>query len=69
MQMLHTNIITMVNDRVVMERPYWRNKEILTELQGLNMTQVVDFGIDQLLNGSGTTLLCLAHGNINAMTV
>lgn len=58
-----------INDRVVMERPYWRNEEILRELQGLNLTQVVEFGIDQLLNGAGTTLLCLAHGNIDAMTV
>ena len=61
----------MVNDSVVMERPFWRNEEILTELQELNLTQIVDFGIDQLIDatGSGTTLLCLAHGNIDAVTV
>ena len=53
-----------------MERPYWRNEEVLTELQGLNLTQVVDFGIDKLLQatGLGTTLLCLAHGNVDATT-
>lgn len=58
-----------INDRVVMERPYWRNEEILAEVQGLDLTQVVDFGIEQLLNGSGTTLLCFGHGNVDAMTV
>ena len=63
--------IVLLNDRVVMERPYWRNEEILAQLQGLNLSQVVDFGIDQLLHatGSGTTLLCLGHGNVNATTV
>jgi secreted Zn-dependent insulinase-like peptidase len=57
-----------IDDRVVMERPYWTNEEVLTELRGLNLTELVDFGIDRLV-GSGTTLLCLAHGNINATTV
>ena len=52
-----------------MERPYWTNEDILTELQGLNLTQVVDFGVNQLLSGSGTTLLCFGHGNIDATTV
>ena len=54
-----------------MERPYWRNEEVLTELRGLNLTQLVDFGIDRLVHatGSGVTLLCLAHGNIDAATV
>ena len=52
-----------------MERPYWRNEEILAEVQGLDLTQVVNFGIDQLLNGSGTTLLCFGHGNLDATTV
>ena len=61
----------MLNARVVMEHPYWRNEEILVEVQGLNLTQVVDFGIDRLILaiGSSTTLLCLAHGNIDAATV
>ena len=59
----------MVNDRVVMEHPYWRNEEILAEVQGLDLIQVVDFGIEQLLNGSGTTLLCFGHGNVDAMMV
>ena len=58
-----------VNDRVVMERPFWRNEEILVEVQGLNLTQVVDFGIDELLDGSGTTLLCFGHGNVDVMMV
>ena len=51
-----------------MERPYWTNEEVLTELQGLNLTELVDFGIDRLIS-SGTTLLCFAHGNIDADTV
>ena len=54
-----------------MERPYWTNEEILTELQGLNLTELVDFGIDRLVHatGSGVTLLCLGHGNVDATTV
>ena len=54
-----------------MERPYWTNEEVLTELRGLNLTELVDFGIDRLIQptGSSTTLLCLGHGNINATTV
>ena len=61
----------MLDIRVVMERPYWRNEAVLTELRGLNLTRLVDFGIDRLVHatGSGVTLLCLAHGNINATTV
>ena len=51
-----------------MERPYWTNEEVLTELRGLNLTELVDFGIDRLIS-SGTTLLCFAHGNIDADTV
>ena len=60
--------------RVVMERPYWRNEEILAELEGLNITEVINFGIDQLLmdpgtgqrnTDSGTTLLCFVHGNVD----
>ena len=52
-----------------MERPYWRNEEILAEVQGLDLTQVVNFGTEQLLNGSGTTLLCFGHGNVDATMV
>ena len=54
-----------------MERPYWRNEEVLAEVQGLNLTQVVDFGINRLVHAtdSGVTLLCLGHGNVNASTV
>ena len=52
-----------------MERPYWTNEEILDELVGLNFTEVLDFGIDTLLHGAGTRLLCLAHGNIDDDTV
>ena len=58
-----------------MERPYWRNEEILAELEGLNVTEVIDFGINQLLmdpdgtrprrTDSGTTLLCFVHGNVD----
>lgn len=48
-----------------MEHPYWTNEEVLTELLGLNLTELVNFGSQQLLTGSGTTLLCLAHGNVN----
>ena len=48
-----------------MERPFWRNEEVLMELLGLNLTELVDFGSHQLLTGSGTTLLCLVHGNVN----
>ena len=48
-----------------MERPFWQNEEILMELLGLNLTELVDFGSHQLLTGSGTTLLCLIHGNVN----
>ena len=48
-----------------MVRPYWTNEEILAELEQLNMTQVINFGIDKLLNGYGTRLLCLAHGNVD----
>ena len=48
-----------------MVRPYWTNEEVLAELEGLNLTQVVDFGINELLIGSGTRLLCLAHGNVD----
>ncbi|MCG8620685.1 MAG: hypothetical protein MJE68_01620, partial [Proteobacteria bacterium] len=44
---------------------YWTNEEVLTELQGVDLTELVDFGSHQLLTGSGTTLLCLAHGNVN----
>ena len=55
--------------RVVMERPYWTNEEILAELEGLSLTQVVDFGSGQLLTGSGTTLLCFGHGNVDEMEV
>ena len=47
-----------------MERPYWTNEEVLSELLGLNLTELVNFGSRQLLTGSGTTLLCLAHGNV-----
>lgn len=47
-----------------MERPYWRNEEVLAEVEGLNVTQVVNFGIE-LLHGAGTRLLCLAHGNVD----
>ena len=52
-----------------MERPYWTNEEVLAELVKLNITQVVDFGINELLQGSGTSLLCLAHGNVNDVQV
>ena len=57
-----------------MERPYWRNEEILTELEGLNISEVTNFGINQLLMDpgtrprridSGTTLLCFVHGNVD----
>ena len=48
-----------------MVRPYWTNEEILAELEQLNITQVINFGIDKLLNGYGTRLLCLAHGNVD----
>ena len=48
-----------------MERPYWTNEEVLAELVKLNITEVVNFGINELLHGSGTRLLCLAHGNVN----
>ena len=51
----------------------WRNEEILAELEGLNVSEVVDFGISQLLadprsapsTATGTTLLCFAHGNVD----
>ena len=54
-----------------MERPYWRNEEILAEVQELELLQVVDFGLETLIHATGasTTLLCLAHGNINDATV
>lgn len=52
-----------------MERPYWRNEEVLAEIKGLNFTQVIDFGVDQLIQGSGTTLLCFTHGNVNETQV
>ena len=54
-----------------MERPYWTNEEILAEVQELNLTQVANFGVDRLVHatGSGVTLLCLGHGNINNDTV
>ena len=54
-----------------MERPYWRNEEILAEVQELELPQVVDFGLGTLIHATGasTTLLCLAHGNINDTTV
>ena len=48
-----------------MEHPFWTNEEILAELQGLNVTELVNFGSGQLLTGSGTTLLCFVHGNVN----
>ena len=51
-----------------MERPYWTNEEILDELVGLNFTEVLDFGTGTLV-GTGTRLLCLAHGNIDDDTV
>ena len=59
----------MVIFRVVMERPYWTNEEVLAELVGLNFTQVLDFGINELLTGAGTRLLCLAHGNVDVNQV
>ena len=56
-----------------MERPFWRNEEIVAELEGLNVTDVIDFGINQLLadphtapsTATGSTLLCFAHGNVD----
>ena len=52
-----------------MEHPYWRNEEVLAEVEGLNVTQVINFGIDELLKGAGTRLLCLAHGNVDQKQV
>lgn len=60
-----------------MERPQWRNEEILAELEELDITQIIDFGIGQLLmdpmesgqTGAGTTLLCFVHGNVDKTQV
>ena len=60
--------------RVVMERPYWRNEDILAELKGLNISEVIEFGVGQLgavdpQSAGGTTLLCFAHGNVDSSQV
>ena len=60
--------------RVVMERPYWRIEEILAELKGLNISEVIEFGVGQLeavdpQSAGGTTLLCFAHGNVDSSQV
>jgi len=47
---------------VVLEQPYWRHWELLSEMAGLDLDQIVHFA-DTLL--SDITLLCFAHGNLD----
>ena len=50
-----------------MERPYWTNEQLIAELEGLEHTDVVDFGLRQILNNA--TLMCFAHGNVDQQNV
>ena len=52
--------------RVVLEQPYWRHWELLSEMEGLELDQIVQFA-DNLL--SDITLLCFAHGNLHQSQV
>ena len=47
-----------------MERPYWKHWQLLASVTSLNVSQVVSSVSDALFSNS--TLLCLAHGNLNA---
>ena len=51
---------------VVLERPFWRHWELLSEMESLELDQIAQFS-DTLL--SDITLLCFAHGNLNQSQV
>jgi len=63
-QCSHTDVSSL--HRVVLEQPYWRHWELLSEVEGLDLDQLVHFA-DSLL--SDITLLCFAHGNLDQSQV
>ena len=52
--------------RVVLERPYWRHWELLSEVKKLGLEEISSFANNLLSN---INLLCFAHGNVNQSKV
>lgn len=52
---------------VIMERPYWTNEQIITEMEKLDLQNVLDFADSSLLTNLSVT--CLAHGHVDSTTV
>ena len=52
--------------RVVLERPYWRHWELLSEVKKLGLEEIEPFANNLLSN---INLLCFAHGNVNQSKV
>ena len=52
--------------RVVLERPYWRHWELLSEVKKLGLEEIESFANNLLSN---INLLCFAHGNVNQSKV
>ena len=51
---------------VVLEQPYWRHWELLSEVKKLDFEEIVSFANNLLSNA---TMLCFAHGNVNQIMV
>ena len=56
-----------VSCRVVLERPYWTNEQILGEMTNLTQGRVMDFANNKLLKQLSVS--CLAHGYVDSVTV
>ena len=52
---------------VVMERPYWKNWQVLAELREITIEDVITHATTDLF--SDATVLCFAHGNLNESQV
>ena len=52
---------------VVLERPYWTHEKVLSAMQNLSLTDVLNFANTTLLRN--VSVSCLAHGNVDNATV
>ena len=50
-----------------MERPYWKNDQVVHHMKNLTVSDIESFAITELLDN--LTLLCFAHGNIDKQNV
>ena len=56
-------------DSVVMDRPRWKNWQLIEELQNPNITIDVVLNHMRTLLAAGSTLLCFTHGNVDKAEV